>query len=108
MKTTVSIYDFRRAFEECGRTNFSYEGLEVLFDYLEEYEDSGGEEIELDVIALCCDFAESSALDVVNDYSLDIEGLEEDEISDLVRDYLSENTMLCGETDDGNFVYQQF
>jgi len=34
------------------KTNFSYEGLEILFEYLEELEESTGEEIELDVIAL--------------------------------------------------------
>ena len=55
MKTTVSRYDFERAFVDAGRKDqFSYEGLSVLFDYLEDYEDSTGEELELDVIAFCC------------------------------------------------------
>lgn len=59
MKTTVNNYQFRRAFDEMDRTtNFSYDGLNALFDYLEEYEESTGEEIELDVIALCCDYTE--------------------------------------------------
>lgn len=39
-------------------TNFSYAGLNALFDYLAEYEEDTGEELELDVIALCCDFTE--------------------------------------------------
>jgi hypothetical protein len=34
-----------------------------LFDYLEEYEDSTGEELELDVIAICCEFTEFENLD---------------------------------------------
>jgi len=59
MKTTVNKYDFHRAFETMNRTtNFSYAGLNALFDYLAEYEEDTGEELELDVIALCCDFTE--------------------------------------------------
>lgn len=59
MKTTVSNCDFHDAFRQAGReNNFSYEGLNALFDYFEEYEDSTGEEIELDVVAICCEFTE--------------------------------------------------
>ena len=59
MKTTVSSYDFERAFIDCNReNNFSYAGKKALFDYLEEYEEETGEEIELDVIALCCEYTE--------------------------------------------------
>lgn len=54
MRATVSKYDFERAFIDAGReNNFSYAGRNALFDYLEEYE-----EIELDVVALCCEFTE--------------------------------------------------
>ncbi len=43
MKTTVSIYDFRQAFHDMGRgEQFSYDGLRVLFEALEEWEDGGG------------------------------------------------------------------
>jgi hypothetical protein len=58
MKTTVNVYDFRDAFKRFDRDNFSYHGLGALFEYLEEYEDSTGQEIELDVVAICCDFSE--------------------------------------------------
>jgi len=56
MKQTISRYDFERAFERLG--NFSYHGLDALFNYLEDFEDSTGEEVELDVIALCCEYTE--------------------------------------------------
>ncbi len=70
MKKTVSFYDFERAFKECERDNFSYDGLKALFDYLEELEESTGEEIELDVIALCCEYTEYDNLRAYNkDYS---------------------------------------
>jgi hypothetical protein len=59
MKTTVSIHDFRNAFKNYNReANFSYAGQTALFDYLTEYEDSTGEELEMDIIALCCEFSE--------------------------------------------------
>ena len=59
MKQTINFYDFSDAFRKAGRTNnFTYEGQRALFEYLEGYEEDTGEEIELDVIALCCEYAE--------------------------------------------------
>jgi hypothetical protein len=108
MKTTVSRYDFERAFVDADRKeNFSYEGLKVLFDYLEDYEEQTGEEIELDVIALCCDYSEDNPDDIIANYSIDVEGLDDDEKIDAVRDYLNDNTTLVGETSTG-FVYLSF
>jgi hypothetical protein len=37
---------------------FSYEAQKALFDYLEDLEESMEEKFELDVIALCCEYAE--------------------------------------------------
>ena len=67
MKQTVNMYDFERAFKNFDRDNFSYEGLKALFEYLEEYEDSTGEEVELDVIGLCCEYMEYDSLKEFND-----------------------------------------
>jgi len=109
MKQTVNLYEFRDAFQSMNRgNNFSYEGLEVLFDYLEEYEDSTGEEIELDVIALCCDYSEDAPEDIASNYCIDIEGLDEDEIKETVREYIEHHSSFVGETDSGTFVYQVF
>ena len=108
MKQTVSKSDFIDQFRVMDRLeNFSYEARGLLFDYLEEYEESTGEELELDVIAVCCDFSEDSAEDIAQNYGIDIDGLDEDETADAVRDYLNENTILVGETSSG-FVYQVF
>jgi len=108
MKTTVSRYDFERAFVDANRRdNFSYEGLNALFDYLEDYEEQTGEEIELDVVALCCDYSEDHPENIIMNYSIDVEGLEDEEKMVAVRDYLNENTTLVGETSSG-FVYQIF
>lgn len=58
MKNTINIYEFKKWFEDNRPNNFSYEGLNNLFDYLEEYEESTGEQIEFDPIALCCEYTE--------------------------------------------------
>lgn len=58
MKTTITFSDFVNAFKKTRSDNFSHEGLRALFDYFEDYEESTGEEIELDVIAICCDYTE--------------------------------------------------
>jgi len=108
MKTTVSKYDFERAFVDANRKeNFSYEGLAVLFDYFESYEEETGQEIELDVIAICCDYTEDTVADIARNYSIDVEGLDDDEKIEAVRDYLNDNTQLVGETSTG-FVYLAF
>lgn len=80
MHTTVNMYDFERAFRALRPDNFSYGGLKALFEYFEEYEDSLGEEIELDVIAICCDFSEyENIAEVTDDYNsiMSLEGLQE-------------------------------
>ncbi len=62
MKTTVSKSDFRDAFQAIRPDNFSYEGLGAMFDELTMTENDQGEELELDVIAICCDWTEYANL----------------------------------------------
>lgn len=74
MKQTINFYDFQKAFQDLRPNNFSYQGLRALFEYLEELEESTGEEIEFDIIALCCDFTEyESVEEYARDYSDDLE-----------------------------------
>ena len=99
MKTTVNNYAFHRAFEQLRPNNFSYAGLNALFDYLEDYEDATGEEIELDVIAICCDFSEYASLaEFQADY-----GTEYESIEDIERER-SVIRVDTEEDDDGNLV----
>ena len=58
MIDTISIYRFQNWFQEHRPNNFSRTGQVALFDYLEEYEESTGEQIEFDPIALCCEYTE--------------------------------------------------
>jgi predicted ArsR family transcriptional regulator len=111
MKTTVYLEDFRAAFNRAGRGDqFSYEGLELIYDYLDEYERDSGKEIELDVIALCCEWSESTPAEIIEQYDTDIdtEGKDEDEIAAAVFEWLNDETIVAGTTSAGNLVYVQF
>lgn len=59
MKQTVTSYQFVDSFRAAGReSQFTRAALFALFDYLENYEEDCGTEIELDPIGICCDWAE--------------------------------------------------
>ena len=93
MYTQVTRLDFHDAFD--GKTNFSYEGLDALFEYLEEYEESADSKIELDVVALCCEYTEDSNENHLANYDLDsMEELEEhtivikiDDDTSIIQDF---------------------
>ena len=78
MIQTINKSEFTSTFHRAGRGDqFSYEGLIALYDYLEDYEDSTGEQIELDVIALCCDYTEYEDLEAFQeDYGEDYQSIE--------------------------------
>lgn len=105
MKQTVNLYNFRQAFLDIRPDNFSYTGLETLYDYLTELEDDIGEEMELDVIAICCDYSEESATDIANNYDIDLSECEDNvDRFEAVKDYLENEGFFVGETytdDDG-------
>ena len=64
MYKTISENEFVQEFKECGReSNFSDYGLRQLYNYFEDYEVDSGEEIELDVIAICCEYTEYDSLE---------------------------------------------
>jgi len=94
MKQTINFWQFRDMFIAMDRqSNFPGNGLSVLWDYLEGFEQSTGEEIELDVVALCCEFSQDHWRDIADNYRIDLEGLDDDEErKEAVIDYLQNNT----------------
>ena len=70
MIDTITKYSFQDAFHKMGRKDqFSYEGLDALFDYFEMLEEDTDQQIELDVIAICCEYSEYENLkEFKNDY----------------------------------------
>ena len=101
MKQTVNFSNFCAAFRSMDRNeNFSYEGKRVLFDYLEEVDS----DYELDVIALCCDYTESTLEEINRSYNQEFESLEE------AREWLQDGTSVVGLTDnvENSIVYANF
>ena len=96
---------FRDAFHQAGRgKQFSYEALGLLFEFFEDMAES----VELDVIAICCDYAEESVDDIISSYSISIEeGATDDDKMNIALDYLQDHTLVVGATDHG-LIYQQF
>lgn len=110
---TFNENDFIDEFKAYNREdNFSLKGLRILFESLEQLASDCEINIELDVIALCCEYNEDSIANIINNYSLDVTDCDDDEKIETVQDYLVDNTSVSGsyEDDDGAtyFIYQAF
>ena len=84
MIQTITITDFINAFDRVDRSaNFSTAGLVAIFDLLEDV----NPDMELDPIAICCEFSEYKDLEELKqDYAYDEDLEEDDEILDYYRD----------------------
>ena len=105
--TTISnAYQFRDEFQQRGRDNqFSYEALGLLFDWFDEL----GEDVELDVIAICCDYSEETPQEIVDNYGIEIDkGEDAESLTQQVYDFLDYQTSIVGVTDAGTIVYATF
>jgi hypothetical protein len=98
MKQTVHFEDFYKEFKSSRPNQFSYEGLKSLYNYLTQYEEDCGEELNLDVIALCCDYTEYKDFQELKSNYLDIKTLEE----------LSEKTSVIPIEDTQGFIIQNY
>ncbi len=95
--------------------NFTYEGLRALFEYLEDLSEGTEQNIELDVIALCCDYSEYRDLneyltDYSNQHSKRKEFDTEEEFKQVIEEEISEKTTLIkfNEDLDEGFIIQNF
>ena len=106
---TASFYDFQEAFRRMDRqSQYTYAGLRGLFEHLDQLSEDIGEPIELDVIAICCDYNEETFNDVANNYGIDLSECEDDDaIRETVLDYLNDHTMVAW-SDDDTVVYGCF
>lgn len=106
MYQTINFSDFCDAFRRLDRhEQFSYAAKRALFDYLESIENDTGEKIELDVIALCCEYVEMDLADVIEQYNLNIQP--EDNKHKIVEAYLYDQTTLLWNKGD-TFLFAQF
>lgn len=110
MKKTINLDEFRETFRAYNRCeNFSYEALELLFDYFEELDESCGMETELDVIGICCEYSEMTKSELLQSYDLEslcpnlnidwFNVLDNEEQFKILQDGLIENTSFVGKTE---------
>ena len=98
MKQNISSSQFVNEIVGDGYSDISYEGANALFEYLEELEDSTGEELEFDSVAIRCEWAEYENLEaVLSDYD-NIKTLED----------LQDNTTVILIEDSDRLIIQQF
>lgn len=99
MYKEINFSDFCDEFKGGQYENqFTYEGKRALFDYLEEYEENTGERIELDIVAICCDYTEyENFKELQKDYE-GIRNMEE----------LEENTTVIKIAGSDSLIIQQF
>jgi len=99
MKTKLSTSQAAEILINDDYANWSRAGAYALVEHLEEIEDSTGEEMQFDPVAIRCDFSEyeslqawmreffgdiSTAFDALGHYAED----GEDELLDKIRDYI--------------------
>ena len=93
MITHVTQSEFIDTFNqsELRKNNFSYDGLIALFEYLEDLEEDTGEQINFDMVSICCDYSEYKNLEeFINDYqdSTELhENLDYSEIISVLREH---------------------
>lgn len=108
MIKTINFQDFCdhfNKFSEGYRDKFSYNGKRALFDYLESLEEDTDTKIELDVIALCCEYTEYANIsEVYDDYS---QQENSEELSDAqMLEWLQDRTQVI--EFDGGIIIQNF
>ena len=98
----VNYNDFKNAFRASGReTQFSRMALLGLFTHLEQLEEDTGTPIELDVIALCCEYSEHDyASEAAKAYGKTFDTEQE------ALDWLEDNTMVVPFV--GGFLVHEF
>jgi hypothetical protein len=88
MKQTVTETMFIEAFAKAGRSDqFSVDARQALYAYYSDLESDTGEEVELDVVAICCEWGEYTLDELRQDYPDQIEGVEDlDKAAEILAD----------------------
>ena len=112
MKQTIGQSQFIDAFRSMGRYDqFGYDALVSLFDYLEQLESDCGEEIELDVISLCCEYSVDTPENIAANYGIDLSDCDDDDDDakrEAVVEYLENETQVIDSDCNGQIIYMQF
>ena len=96
MKQYISKYHFTDWFlsSDTYKNNFSYEGLHSLFDYLEQFEEDMGKEIEFDPVAICCEYSEYENFEEIKNNYDSIENYEDLENNTSIIEIENTNRLI--------------
>ena len=89
MIKTLTEYDFCREWEtnEERKDQFTHSAQVALYEYLNECEEGTGQPVELDIIALCCEYTEyATAYEAMEQYQpedMPVEGVEGDDLVEI-------------------------
>jgi hypothetical protein len=96
MKLTLSTYAVADLLMSDENANWSRPGALALAEYLEEMEESTGEEMEFDTVAIRCDFSEYESLAKwAEEYGFNIDEDEDEEAAEeSIREYITDRGQL--------------
>lgn len=77
IKTTINFSQSCDSFSDTYKNNFTYDGKRALYDYLEALSEDIGEDIELDTIALCCEYSEYVDIEEIQGVYPDIKSIDD-------------------------------
>lgn len=105
MIQTISEHQFIDAFRTHERKDsFTYKGKQALYDYLTDLEEDTSTPIELDIIALCCEYSEYGSLEEIKSTYDILSGVETlREAIDILQDHTQ---IICADED--CILIQQF
>ena len=103
MKQTLTTYQIAGLLMADENANWSRSAAYALAEYYQELEESTGEEMEFDQVAIRCDWSHYESLDAIAAvYSLDVNrGLSENRAERAIRRYIGERGQLI-ELEDGS------
>tara|TARA_Y100000361_G_scaffold118248_1_gene109584 strand:- start:754 stop:1065 length:312 start_codon:yes stop_codon:yes gene_type:complete len=103
MIRTITEFDFVKSFDDVNRSsNFTIAGRKALFNHFEEI----NPDMELDPIAICCEYTEYASLEEwKQDYGY--EPYDEDEDDEDALDFLIDQTMVL-ELANGGIIIQAY
>ena len=102
MKQTITESMFIDDMRAIRPDNFSYEGLQALFGYLDEMDS----ELEFDPIAICCDFSQCSLREFTDAFGI---ACEDNDLIDAVVEHIENNGFWYSLiNDDKEVVFENF
>ena len=108
MNQTMNTHQIADALRADDNAKWSYNGAKALAEYLEQYEEDTGSEMEFDRVAIRCEFSEyANATEAAGNYDFEPdEDADEDETETAALKFLNDRTMVIEFS--GGIIIQDF